>query len=86
MIHKVHFICNSFLPRCAVITEFARDLLSKRGMKVVVPGEIERMVVSLSEETNDADTQTEEKNGAEEPAVTVGKKYEVRSTCFTGLL
>lgn len=71
-----------------MITEFARDLLTKRGMKVVVPGEIERMVVSLSEETNEADTQTEEKNGAEEPAVTVtvGKKYEVRSTCFTGLL
>eukprot|EP00064_Thunnus_orientalis_P021765 superscaffoldBa00006830_g21933 len=51
---------------CAVITEFARDLLAQRGVKVVVPGEKERVVVSLSEETNEADTQMEEKNGAEE--------------------
>lgn len=73
------------LPRCAVITEFARDLLAQRGVKVVVPGEKERVVVSLSEETNEADAQTEEKNGAEEPAVTVtvGEKCEVRRIGFT---
>lgn len=73
------------LPRCAVITEFARDLLAQRGLKVVVPGEKERVVVSLSEETNEADAQTEEKNGAEEPAVTVtvGEKCEVRRIDFT---
>ncbi|KAI3353482.1 hypothetical protein L3Q82_020007 [Scortum barcoo] len=66
---------------CAVITEFARDLLVQRGVKVVVPGEKERVVVSLSEEANEADTQAEEKNGAEEPAVTVtvGEKCECRS-------
>lgn len=70
----------SSLPRCAVITEFARELLAQRGLKVVVPGEKERVVVSLSEKTNEADVQTEEKNGAEAPAVTatVGKKCEVR--------
>ncbi|XP_013771043.1 tRNA (guanine(26)-N(2))-dimethyltransferase [Pundamilia nyererei] len=55
---------------CAVITEFARELLAQRGVKVVVPGESERVVVSLSEETNEAEAQTEEKNGSEEPAVT----------------
>ncbi|XP_039901194.1 tRNA (guanine(26)-N(2))-dimethyltransferase isoform X2 [Simochromis diagramma] len=54
---------------CAVITEFARELLAQRGVKVVVPGEQERVVVSLSEETNEAEAQMEEKNGSEEPAV-----------------
>uniref|UniRef100_A0A4W6E5N6 tRNA (guanine(26)-N(2))-dimethyltransferase n=1 Tax=Lates calcarifer TaxID=8187 RepID=A0A4W6E5N6_LATCA len=72
---------------CAVITEFARDLLAQRGVKVVVPGEQERVVVSLSEETNDADTQIEEKNGAEEPAVTatVGEKCERGLRVLEGL-
>ncbi|TKS68644.1 tRNA (guanine(26)-N(2))-dimethyltransferase [Collichthys lucidus] len=72
---------------CAVITEFARELLAQRGVKVVVPGEKERVVVSLSEETNEADVQTEEKNGAEEPAVTVtvGEKYEHGLRVLEGL-
>ncbi|XP_033478998.2 tRNA (guanine(26)-N(2))-dimethyltransferase [Epinephelus lanceolatus] len=72
---------------CAVITEFARDLLAQRGVKVVVPGEKERVVVSLSEETNEADVQTEEKNGAEEPAVTatVGEKCEGGLRVLEGL-
>ncbi|XP_042341042.1 tRNA (guanine(26)-N(2))-dimethyltransferase [Plectropomus leopardus] len=72
---------------CAVITEFARDLLAQRGVKVLVPGEKERMVVSLSEETNEADAQTEEKNGAEEPAVTatVGEKCESGLRVLEGL-
>uniref|UniRef100_A0A667WJS3 tRNA (guanine(26)-N(2))-dimethyltransferase n=1 Tax=Myripristis murdjan TaxID=586833 RepID=A0A667WJS3_9TELE len=64
---------------CAVITEFARDQLAQRGLKVLVPGETERVVVSLAEEKNEADAQTEEKkNGGEEPAVTttVGEKCE----------
>lgn len=74
----------SFPPRCAVITEFARDLLAQRGVKVLVPGERERVVVSLSEEANEADVPPEEKNGAEEPAATatVGEKCEVRGTDF----
>lgn len=65
--------------RCAVITEFARDLLAQQGVKVVVPGEKEGVVVSLSEETNEAGVHTEGKNGSEELAVkaTVGEKCEV---------
>ncbi|KAM8772708.1 tRNA (guanine(26)-N(2))-dimethyltransferase [Acanthopagrus schlegelii] len=72
---------------CAVITEFARDLLAQRGVKVVVPGEKERVVVSLSDETNEADAQTEEKNGAEEPTVTatVGEKCERGLRVLEGL-
>lgn len=65
-----------FLPRCAVITEFARELLVQRGVKLVVPGEQDRVVVSLGEEE---EKKEEEKNGADEPAVTasVGEKCEV---------
>uniref|UniRef100_A0A8C9YZC7 tRNA (guanine(26)-N(2))-dimethyltransferase n=1 Tax=Sander lucioperca TaxID=283035 RepID=A0A8C9YZC7_SANLU len=72
---------------CAVITEFARDLLAQRGVKVVVPGEKERVLVSLSEETNEDDAQTEEKNGAESPAVTatVGEKCERGLRVLEGL-
>ncbi|KAM7419778.1 hypothetical protein PAMA_016731 [Pampus argenteus] len=72
---------------CAVITEFARDVLAQRGVKVVVPGEKERVVVSLSEETNEADAQMEEKNGAEEPTVTatVGEKCERGLRVLEGL-
>lgn len=74
----------SFPLRCAVITEFARELLAQRGVKVVVPGEKERVVVSLSEEANEAAAPPEEENGAEEPAATVtaGEKCEVRSADF----
>lgn len=59
-----------------MITEFARELLAQRGVKVVVPGETERVVVSLAEE---ADVPMEDKNGAEDPAVAakVGEKCEV---------
>ncbi|KAM4750422.1 tRNA (guanine(26)-N(2))-dimethyltransferase [Anableps anableps] len=72
---------------CAVITEFARDLMAQRGVKVLVPGEKERVVVSLSEETNEADVQTAEKNGAEEPKVTarIGEKCENGLRVLEGL-
>uniref|UniRef100_H3DN92 tRNA (guanine(26)-N(2))-dimethyltransferase n=1 Tax=Tetraodon nigroviridis TaxID=99883 RepID=H3DN92_TETNG len=61
---------------CAVITEFARDFLSQRGVKLVVPGEQERVVVSLGEE----------KNGVEEPAIaTVGEKCEKGLRVLEGL-
>uniref|UniRef100_A0A8D3BP72 tRNA (guanine(26)-N(2))-dimethyltransferase n=1 Tax=Scophthalmus maximus TaxID=52904 RepID=A0A8D3BP72_SCOMX len=76
---------------CAVITEFARDVLAQRGVKVVVPGEKERVVVSLSEEASEADAPAEEgekmKNGAEEPAVTarVGEKCERGLRVLEGL-
>lgn len=72
---------------CAVITEFAREQLAQRGVKVVVPGEKERVVVSLSEDMKEADAQMEEKNGAEEPAVTatVGEKCERGLRVLEGL-
>lgn len=63
---------------CAVLTEFARELLAQRGVRLEVPGETEGMVVSLSEEQSEADGQTEEKNGSPEPTVVaaVGEKCE----------
>ncbi|XP_068176929.1 tRNA (guanine(26)-N(2))-dimethyltransferase [Antennarius striatus] len=72
---------------CAVITEFARDVLAQRGVKVVVPGERERVVVSLSEESNEACAPMEENNGAEEPnvTVTVGEKCEQGLNVLEGL-
>lgn len=61
-----------------MITEFARDFLAQRGVKLVVPGEQDRVVVSLEEEKKEEEAE-EEKNGAEEPDVTatVGEKCEV---------
>uniref|UniRef100_A0A674MIB1 tRNA (guanine(26)-N(2))-dimethyltransferase n=1 Tax=Takifugu rubripes TaxID=31033 RepID=A0A674MIB1_TAKRU len=69
---------------CAVITEFARELLVQRGVKLVVPGEEDRVVVSLGEEEveeekkEEEEEEEEEKNGADEPALTatVGEKCE----------
>lgn len=62
-----------------MLTEFARELLAQRGVRLEVPGETEGMVVSLSEEQSEADGQTEEKNGSPEPTVVaaVGEKCEV---------
>lgn len=53
---------------CAVITEFARDVLAKRGVKVEVSGEREPVVVSLSQEQTGADEpdEMEETNGSQE--------------------
>lgn len=61
-----------------MLTEFARDVLARRGVKLVVPGETERVVVSLSEE-EEADEPMEKKR-AESPTVTaaVGERCEVR--------
>ncbi|RVE75956.1 hypothetical protein OJAV_G00003840 [Oryzias javanicus] len=72
---------------CAVITEFARDLLTQRGVKVVVPGETERVVVSLSDDKNEAEVQPEQNNGAEEPlcSVTAGEKCERGLRVLEGL-
>uniref|UniRef100_A0A8C5BIC2 tRNA (guanine(26)-N(2))-dimethyltransferase n=1 Tax=Gadus morhua TaxID=8049 RepID=A0A8C5BIC2_GADMO len=39
---------------CAVLTEFAREWMAKKGVKLLVPGEKERMVVSLSEEEKES--------------------------------
>ncbi|KAK1885724.1 tRNA (guanine(26)-N(2))-dimethyltransferase, partial [Dissostichus eleginoides] len=50
---------------CAVLTEYAREVLAQRGVKLVLPGETERVV-------------TDEKNGEETPmeTATVGEKCE----------
>lgn len=63
-----------------MITEFARELLVQRGVKLVVPGEHDKVVVSLEgEEEVEEEKKEEDKNGADEPAVTatVGEKCEV---------
>nr|XP_057921282.1 tRNA (guanine(26)-N(2))-dimethyltransferase isoform X2 [Doryrhamphus excisus]XP_057921283.1 tRNA (guanine(26)-N(2))-dimethyltransferase isoform X2 [Doryrhamphus excisus] len=62
---------------CAVITEFARDVLTQRGIKLQVPGEKERVVVALSEDAHESDTQSEKK-GEEAATVTAtaGEKCE----------
>ncbi|XP_031732878.1 tRNA (guanine(26)-N(2))-dimethyltransferase [Anarrhichthys ocellatus] len=74
---------------CAVLTEFAREVLAQRGVKLVVPGEreSERVVVSLTEETDEADVQTEQKNGAEAPTVNalVGERCEHGLRVLEGL-
>uniref|UniRef100_A0A674MBM5 tRNA (guanine(26)-N(2))-dimethyltransferase n=1 Tax=Takifugu rubripes TaxID=31033 RepID=A0A674MBM5_TAKRU len=78
---------------CAVITEFARELLVQRGVKLVVPGEEDRVVVSLGEEEveeekkEEEEEEEEEKNGADEPALTatVGEKCEKGLRVLEGL-
>ncbi|TNM85373.1 hypothetical protein fugu_007644 [Takifugu bimaculatus] len=74
----------------AVITEFARELLVQRGVKLVVPGEEDRVVVSLGEEEVEEEKkeeEEEEKNGADEPALTatVGEKCEKGLRVLEGL-
>ncbi|KAM4611712.1 tRNA (guanine(26)-N(2))-dimethyltransferase [Polymixia lowei] len=72
---------------CAVITEFAREQMAQRRVKLVVPGEKERVVISLSEEKTETDGPPEEKDGGEEPVVTatVGQKCENGLRVLEGL-
>ena len=62
-----------FVLRCAVVTEFSRDVLAQRGVKVELEGEVKPVVVSLSGDG------TEEKNGAVQFTETAraGEKCEV---------
>ncbi|XP_061685266.1 tRNA (guanine(26)-N(2))-dimethyltransferase [Syngnathoides biaculeatus] len=72
---------------CAVITEFSREVLAQRGVKVLVPGEKERVVVSLSDDPNEADMQ-DRKTDIEEAAVvtaTAGQKCEGGLRVLEGL-
>ncbi|XP_061534417.1 tRNA (guanine(26)-N(2))-dimethyltransferase [Phycodurus eques] len=72
---------------CAVITEFSREVLAQRGVKVLVPGEKERVVVSLSDDPSEADTQGE-KTDTEETGIvtaTVGQKCERGLRVLEGL-
>ncbi|CAB1344437.1 unnamed protein product [Coregonus sp. 'balchen'] len=72
---------------CAVVTEFAREQMAQRGVKVVVPGEKERVVVNLADEKKEeTEMQTGEKGG-EEPVVTasVGERCENGLRVLEGL-
>lgn len=46
-----------------MITEFAREQLAQRGIRILVPGEKDRVVVQLSEEKNG----TEGQEASEQP-------------------
>ncbi|XP_066510000.1 tRNA (guanine(26)-N(2))-dimethyltransferase-like isoform X2 [Hoplias malabaricus] len=48
---------------CAVMTEFARETLIQRGVRIIVPAEKERVVVSLSDEKNCGEREGETENG-----------------------
>ncbi|XP_028977844.1 tRNA (guanine(26)-N(2))-dimethyltransferase isoform X2 [Esox lucius] len=77
---------------CAVLTEFARDEMALRGVKVLVPGE-KRVVVSLADEKvgpKEAMSEDEEEGGdkgVEEPIITaaVGERCEKGLSVLEGL-
>ncbi|XP_062845736.1 tRNA (guanine(26)-N(2))-dimethyltransferase isoform X2 [Trichomycterus rosablanca] len=68
---------------CAVITEFARETLAQKGIRLVVPGEKERVIISLSEEKNGKEEE-EGKNGGKTEETEV-KTTSVGERCEEGL-
>ncbi|XP_059393630.1 tRNA (guanine(26)-N(2))-dimethyltransferase [Carassius carassius] len=63
---------------CAVITEFAREQLAQRGVRILIPGEKDRVVVRLSEEKNGREEQdTSEQTGNEQQMEEEGDKKEL---------
>lgn len=72
---------------CAVITEFAREVLAQRGIRLEVPGEKEKVVVSLSDEADVQEEEDEETNGTEKPVTiaAVGEKCEHGLRVLEGL-
>lgn len=80
-----------------MITEFARDQLAQRGVRILVPGEKDRVVVRLSEEKNgtvdqEASEQPENEQLKEEEAdekeyitASVGERCEV-CVCYSDIL
>uniref|UniRef100_A0A9J8DA80 tRNA (guanine(26)-N(2))-dimethyltransferase n=1 Tax=Cyprinus carpio carpio TaxID=630221 RepID=A0A9J8DA80_CYPCA len=68
---------------CAVITEFAREQLAQRGVRILVPGERDRVVVRLSEEKNG----TEHQEGGKKEYITasVGERCEQGLRVLEGL-
>ncbi|XP_071032295.1 tRNA (guanine(26)-N(2))-dimethyltransferase-like isoform X1 [Oncorhynchus clarkii lewisi] len=66
---------------CAVVTEFAREQMARRGVKVVVPGEKERVVVNLADEKKEETEMQTGEEGEEEPVVTAS----VGECCKNGL-
>uniref|UniRef100_A0A671T552 tRNA (guanine(26)-N(2))-dimethyltransferase n=1 Tax=Sinocyclocheilus anshuiensis TaxID=1608454 RepID=A0A671T552_9TELE len=62
---------------CAVITEFARVQLAQRGVRILIPGEKDRVVVQLSEEKNGkVDQETSEQPENEQQMEEEGDKKE----------
>ncbi|XP_063062157.1 tRNA (guanine(26)-N(2))-dimethyltransferase isoform X2 [Engraulis encrasicolus] len=51
---------------CAVITEFAREQLSQKGVRLVVPGEKERVVVCLADDKDKSSENQETMDGMKE--------------------
>ncbi|KAG9261074.1 tRNA (guanine(26)-N(2))-dimethyltransferase [Astyanax mexicanus] len=72
---------------CAVITEFARETLASRGVRIAVPGEKERVVVSLSDEMNgeERDGRTEQEQGKERQEAKEFRTTSVGECCEDGL-
>ncbi len=70
-----------------MITEFARDQLAQRGVRILIPGEKDRVVVQLSEEKNGTvDQETPEQPENEQQMEDEGDKKEfitasVRERC-----
>lgn len=77
-----------------MITEFAREQLAQRGVRILVPDEKDRVVVELSEEKNGTkdqeateqpeNTQQKEEESSDKQFITasVGEKCEVRVYCI----
>lgn len=80
---------------CAVITEFAREQLAQRGVRILVPGEKDRVVVQLSKEKNGVKDQEEEPENEQEKkeesndkefiTASVGEKCEQGLSVLEGL-
>uniref|UniRef100_A0A672TAQ5 tRNA (guanine(26)-N(2))-dimethyltransferase n=1 Tax=Sinocyclocheilus grahami TaxID=75366 RepID=A0A672TAQ5_SINGR len=76
---------------CSVITEFAREQLAQRGIRILIPGEKDRVVVQLSEEKNGkVDQETSEQPENEQQMEEEGDKKEfitasVGERCEQGL-
>uniref|UniRef100_A0AAY4F1H4 tRNA (guanine(26)-N(2))-dimethyltransferase n=1 Tax=Denticeps clupeoides TaxID=299321 RepID=A0AAY4F1H4_9TELE len=71
---------------CAVITEFARETLAQKGVRVVVPGERERVVVCVSENKESTDGQVvkdEEEDGL--ASISVGEQCQQGLRILEGL-
>ncbi|KAI1886658.1 hypothetical protein AGOR_G00198070 [Albula goreensis] len=51
---------------CAVITEYVREQLAQRGVRVLVPGEKERVVINLSEESQGKEEQEQQQEEKKE--------------------
>ncbi|XP_052425923.1 tRNA (guanine(26)-N(2))-dimethyltransferase [Carassius gibelio] len=76
---------------CAVITEYAREQLAQRGVRILIPGEKDRVVVRLSEEKNGREEEdASEQTGNEQQMEEEGDKKEfitasVGERCEQGL-